>query len=138
MRDLLCGVDVEGMRLPIDPTRYPLDLPIISALRMPPPDAAVFPSEVRALASEMGHLETLDAELARRVSTIRRASDGSIVLRLVAPATELVLPSRVALDRLREGQAALSHAISLDPGRVPSVVDLRFAGQVVVRRDGRE
>jgi cell division septal protein FtsQ len=128
-------VDVEGVRLPIDPTRTPLDLPVISARRMPPSDAAVFPAEVRALAAEMGHLEALDAEFARRISTIRRAADGAVVLRLVAPETEVVLPSRVPLGRLREAQTALTHAISVDPGRVPSVVDLRFADQVVVRRD---
>jgi hypothetical protein len=128
-------VDVDGVRLPIDPTRYPLDLPIISAGRMPPADAAVFPAEVRSLAAEMGHLEALDGAFASRISTIGRTSDGAVAVRLVAPETEILLPSRVPLGRLREAQAALTHAISVDPGRVPTVVDLRFADQVVVRRD---
>jgi len=128
-------VAADGTRLPIDPTRFPLDLPIIAAERMPPANAAVFPAEVRRLAAEMAHLESLDPEFARRISTIRRARDGAVVIRLVAPDTEFVLPAGVPGARLRDGQSALTHAISVDPGNVPSVVDLRFAGQVVVRRD---
>ncbi len=128
-------VDAEGTRLPIDPTLFPLDLPIITASRMPPTDAAVFPSEVRELAAEMAHLEALDGEFSRRISTIRHTRDGAIALRLVAPETEVLLPSSIPLWRLREAQAALTHAVSVEPGRLPSVVDLRYAGQVVVRRD---
>ena len=128
-------VDGEGFRLPIDPTRYPLDLPIVAAERLPPVDAAVFPEEVRSLAAEVAHLEATDSDLARRISSVRRARDGSVVVRLVTPEVEIVLPPGTALGRLRDAQRALAHAISVDPGRVPSVVDLRFAGQAVVRRD---
>ena len=35
---------------------------------------------------------------------------------------------------LREGEAALTDALSRTPGDVPAVIDLRFADQVVVRR----
>jgi hypothetical protein len=61
-------------------------------------------------------------------------ADGAVAVRLVAPDVELLLPPRVPLGRLREAEAALTHALSVAPGRMPAVVDLRFADQVVVRR----
>jgi cell division protein FtsQ len=128
-------IDAEGVRLPIDPTLYRLDLPIIQADRRPPEDAAVFPAEVRALASEVEHLWQTDVDFYQRISTIRRAADGSVVTRLMSPDVELVLPGQISLGRLREALAALDHAIAADPAHLPTVVDLRFAGQVVVRRE---
>jgi hypothetical protein len=101
---------------------------------MPPADAAVFPEEVRALAAELDYLAGLDEDFVTRVSTIRRAGDGSLVLGLIRPEVDFVLRPRTPLDRLRDGQAALQHAIDLDPGHPPAFVDLRFADQVVVRR----
>lgn len=127
-------VDADGVRLPIDPARNTLDLPVISTSRMPPADAAVFPEEVRALAAELEHLMILDEDFVARISTIRYAADGALVLGLLQPEVDFILPPRTHLDRLRDGQAALQHAIDLDPGDPPAVVDLRFAGQVVVRR----
>jgi cell division septal protein FtsQ len=128
-------VDAEGHRLPIDPARFSLDLPVLFADRLPPADAAVFPAEVRGLAAEMDHLDATDSDFARRISSIRGGPGGSIVARLVSPEVEVVLPSQAPLGRLKEAQQALSHAISVDPGRLPRVVDLTYAGQVVVRRD---
>ena len=128
-------VDSEGVRLPIDPTRYRLDLPVIQADRRPPADASVFPAEVRALAFETEHLWQTDVDFYGRMSTIRRGADGSLVVRLMSPDAELVLPDQISLGRLREALTALDHAISADPANVPIVVDLRFAGQVVVRRE---
>lgn len=127
-------LDAQGFRLPIDPSRTPLDLPVISTSRMPPADAAVFPAEVRMLASELNYLTGLDEEFVQRVSTLRYAPDGTVVVGLLQPEVDFVLPSRIPIDRLREGWAALQHAIDFDPGHAPEVVDLRFAGQVVVRR----
>jgi cell division septal protein FtsQ len=128
-------VDGEGNRLPIDPARFSLDLPLLFADRLPPADAAVFPAEVRGLAAEIEHLELTDSDFARRISSIRAAPGGAVAARLVSPDVEIVLPSKPSLGRLREAQQALSHAISVDPGRLPTVVDLRYAGQVVVRRE---
>lgn len=127
-------VDAEGVRLPIDPTLYRLDLPIIDATRFPPADAAVFPAEVRGLAAEVQHLWETDADLYHRISTIRQAEDGSLVVRLMTPDVEMLLPARTPEGRLREATAALEHAIRTAPADLPSVVDLRYADQVVVRR----
>jgi hypothetical protein len=127
-------VDADGVRLPIDPARNSLDLPVISTSRMPPSDAAVFPEEVRMLAAELEYLTGLDEDFVARISTIRRSPDGALVLGLLQPEVDFVMPPRTPIDRLRDGQAALRHAIDLDPGDPPAVVDLRFAGQVVVRR----
>jgi hypothetical protein len=131
---LLEPVDVEGYRLPIDPTRYRLDLPIIATERVPPAGATLFPEEVRAVAAEVGRLMVSDEEFVRRVSTFERRSDGTLLASLVTPDVAFLLPARTPISRLREGEAALSDAVSRDPTAGPTVVDLRFADQVVVRR----
>lgn len=128
-------VDAEGIRLPVDPTRHGLDLPIISADRLPPKGASVFPAEVRRLAAEIEHLRRADEELVRRISALSLRDDGSVRLRLVSPDVDLLLWPGTTLGRLREAEAALTDAISRDPGGIPDVVDLRFADQVVVRRN---
>lgn len=130
-------VDAEGHRLPIDPTLYALDLPVIATDRVPPTGAALFPREVRMLAAEIDGLRRIDEEFVRRVSTVRRRDDGALSVRLVSPDVDLVMPPGTGPHRLREAEAALTDAISRDPGRIPEVVDLRFESQVVVRR-GRE
>jgi hypothetical protein len=127
-------LDVEGHRLPIDPTRYRLDLPVIAADRLPPEGAALFPEEVRDVAAEVGRLMAFDEEFVRRVSTFEREEDGALLASLVTPDVAFLLPARTPMARLREGEAALSDAISRDPTPGPTVVDLRFADQVVVRR----
>mgnify|MGYP002623846554 CR=1 FL=1 len=127
-------LDEAGYRLPIDPTRFGLDLPIIAASRMPPAGASVFPEEVRVLAAEIEHLRRADEELVRRISTLSRESDGSLTLRLISPDVALLLRPGTSLVRLKEAEAALTDAISRTPGDIPDVVDLRFAYQIVVRR----
>ena len=101
---------------------------------MPPADAGVFPEEVRTLAAEIERLEEMDEEFVHRISTIGRASDGSLEIQLVTPEVAILLPEGTPIGRLQEGEAALTHAIAQDPGHVPAVVDLRYAGQVVIRR----
>lgn len=131
-------VDQEGRRLPIDPTRYRLDLPIIAAARMPPEKSSMFPEEVRALAAEIEYLGRIDEDLVRRISTLHLRDDGALSLRLISPDVSLLMPPRPSVDRLREAEAALSDAISRTPGRIPEVVDLRFQDQIVVRRNGSQ
>lgn len=128
-------VDSDGHRLPIDPTVHRLDLPIISVSDAPPEGATLFPEEVRALVGELEHLTASDVEFAGRISSLRMNPDGSIVASLVTPDIDFFLPSRPPSARLREGEAALADAIGRDPARKPAVVDLRFADQVVVRRN---
>lgn len=132
---ILEPLDGEGHRLPIDPARFGLDLPIIAADRMPPEGASLFPEEVRFLAAEIEHLRLADEEFVRHISSLSREDDGSLSLRLVSPDVSLLVRPGTTLARLREAEAALADAISRTPGDIPEVVDLRFAGQVVVRRN---
>jgi hypothetical protein len=131
-------VDAEGYRLPIDPARYRLDLPIITSSRTPPDAAHLFPEDVRALAAEVGRLMHSDAGFLQRVSTLRWDERGSIVARLTGPDVVFLLQPGISAHRLREGDAALADALSRTPGNVPAVIDLRFADQVVVRRKKEE
>lgn len=131
---ILEPLDGEGHRLPIDPTRHGLDLPIIAADRLPPEGSSVFGEDVRLLAAEIEHLRRADEELVRRISTLTLHDDGSVSLRLVSPDVSLLVRPGTSLGRLREAEAALTDAISRTPGDIPDVVDLRFADQIVVRR----
>lgn len=127
-------VDAEGYRLPIDPARYRLDLPIISTSQTPPDGSQLFGEEVRILAAEVRHLMSVDAAFMRRVSTLRRDDQGMLVVRMTAGDVDFLLPPGTPARRLRQGDAALTDALSRSPGDVPAVIDLRFADQVVVRR----
>ena len=131
-------VDAEGYRLPIDPARYRLDLPILSTGRVPPNKSQLFPEDVRLLVAEIHHLMNSDAAFLQRVSTLREGEPGTLIARLTAPQVDFLLRPGTSGIRLREGQAALADALSKYPGEVPAVIDLRFAEQVVVRRSREE
>lgn len=131
-------LDAEGYRLPIDPARYRLDLPIIASGRTPPDAAQLFPEDVRTLAAEVNHLMNSDAAFLQRVSTLHWGERGALVARLSGPDVVFLLPPGISAHRLREGDAALADALSRNPGDVPAVIDLRFADQVVVRRTEEE
>jgi hypothetical protein len=108
---------------------------VIVADRVPPEGASRFPEEVRSLAAEVGFLLASDEEFVRRVSKFERSGDGALVASLGSPHVDFLIPAHTRAERLREGEAALSDAISREPSRPPTVVDLRFADQVVVRRN---
>jgi hypothetical protein len=134
-------LDAEGHRLPIDPSRYRLDLPVIATGPLPAEGASLFPSEVRSLAAELAHLRAANAEFAGRVSAIRRDGDDAIVATVATDGSayiDFVLPSRVSPARIREGEMALAHATLNGSGDPPAAVDLRFADQIVVRRTGKD
>lgn len=131
---LLEPVDGDGHRLPLDPTRYAIDLPIISATRFPPEDASVFPEEVRALAAALESLTLADEAFVAGISMLERLDDGSVRIALVEGDIEYIVPEETSVGRLRDAEAAVEHARSQDLGRGPVVVDLRFADQIVVRR----
>lgn len=127
-------VDAEGHRLPIDPTRYPLDLPIVTASSVPPGGSTLFGEDVRSLVAEIARLGVSDAEFVQRISTLRHDGRGAFVARLTGPDIDFLMPPGVSASRIRAGEAALQDAMSRSPGETPLSVDLRFADQVVVRR----
>ncbi len=134
---LLEAVDAEGYRLPIDPTLYRLDLPIISSKQRVPEDAVLLPEDIRALATEVEHLTATHQEFARQISTIRWHSDGVVAVRLLplkGHDVDFIMPVHTTGIRIREGESALSHAMREAAGRPPAEVDLRFSEQVVIRR----
>lgn len=127
-------VDAEGRRLPLDPAKHRLDLPVIATDRMPPDDAQRFPEDVRVLAAELEHLMSADTAFLQMVSSVRWGDDETVVARWTEPRVEFLLPLGASPARLREGLSALANAMSRSPGDPPEAVDLRFADQVVVRR----
>ena len=130
-------VDAEGRRLPLDPAVHRLDLPVIATERTPPPHARVFPREVRMLVSELDHLMSADTAFLQMVSSIRRGEGGTVIARWTEPRVEFLLPLRASPARLREGLGALSNALARRPNDPPVAIDLRFADQIVVRRQSR-
>ena len=127
-------IDADGHRLPLDPSAYRFDLPIIATDRMPPAGSQLFPEDVRTLAAEVDHLMSADTAFLQMVSSVRWDDDGNVIARWTEPRVEFLLPRRASPARLREGLGALSNAISRTPSQVPAAIDLRFADQVVVRR----
>lgn len=127
-------VDADGHRLPLDPARYAIDLPIITSDRFPPENASVFPEEVRALAATLEALMRADEAFVAGISTLERLEDGAVRITLVAGGIEYRIPEDTSVGRLRDAEAAVEHARSQDLGRGPVVVDLRFADQIVVQR----
>ena len=127
-------VDVDGRRLPIDPARYRLDLPILASSHTPPEGSQLFPEDVRSLAAEIDRLMNVDAEFVQRVSTLSWDDRGSLVAHMSGPEVLFLFRPGTSESRLREGEAALTDALARAPSNVPAIVDLRFADQVVVRR----
>ena len=130
---MLEPIDAEGYRLPIDPTLYPLDLPIISSRGPVSEDAALFPEEVRSLAAEVEHLMATHQDFVRRISTIRWHAEDVVAVRLQRLDVDFIMPVLTTGERIREGESALGHAMQQGAGRSPVEVDLRFAEQVIIR-----
>ncbi|MDH3424010.1 MAG: hypothetical protein OEN00_13540, partial [Gemmatimonadota bacterium] len=128
-------IDAEGYRLPLDPVVYRLDLPVIYTTRVPPAGALLVPDEVRRLASEVQHLMTSDTAFLQRVSSVAWTERGAIVVSWTQPSVDFLLAPRSPAARLREGLGALADAAAKTPNQPPKVIDLRFAEQVVVRRE---
>lgn len=127
-------MDAEGRRLPLDPSEYRLDLPVIHSARRPPRGSRHFPDEVRRLAAEVEHLMATDTSFLQLVSSVAWNGRGTVAVRWSEPSVEFLLPSHASPARLREGLGALADAASRNREGMPDVIDLRFADQVVVRR----
>jgi cell division protein FtsQ len=125
-------VSSSGELLPIDPTRAPVDLPIIQAPKTPTDSTTL-----RMLA-ETDRLSRLDPALFAEVSEIRsRDAAGTLVLR--HRIAEIILPHGVEamqLTQLRSVLLDLERRLE-GSGSTPSKdlprVDLRYGDQIVVR-----
>ncbi|MBM4185261.1 MAG: FtsQ-type POTRA domain-containing protein [Gemmatimonadetes bacterium] len=127
-------MDADGRRLPLDPSEYRLDLPVIHTSRRPPRGARHFPRDVRRLAAEVEHLMASDTSFLQLVSSVAWSGQGAVAVRWAEPEVEFLLPVQASPARLREGLGALADAASRTREGMPDVIDLRFADQVVVRR----
>lgn len=125
-------VDEDGRYLPVDPGRVPLDYPILrptvveQEVEGPPPAV-----RVRALADAASRLQA-STEFWRDISEIAPGANGEIVVRWGHPQVTFLLPPVVDVAVLRQALQALEEAGSRGDGRVPTRIDLRWAGMIVV------
>lgn len=127
-------VDGEGVRLPLDPAEQRLDLPVLETTDVPAPGARFLPARDRRLAAEVARLQEADTSFLQMVSEVSMRGDETLVARWSEPRVEFLLTPGAPARRLREGLVVLADAIGRDPEHLPTVIDLRFADQVVVRR----
>ncbi len=130
----LVPVDAEGVRLPIDPTRHALDLPVMEPPTTPARGARQLPPPGQKLAAEVGRLFEADTAFRRMVSTVSERKDHTVVVQWSDPPVDFLLGLDTPPERLREGLTALADALARDPDHPPTAIDLRYADQVVVRR----
>ncbi len=134
--ETLVPATAEGEVLPVDPSRVPLDLPLLRGRAAAGRDRRLRDAAVRALLAETGRLERLDPALAARVSEVRAGPGGSLRLVLSAPAAEVLLPPGAGAGRLRQLHAVLADVrrrLPAEGAAGTARIDLRYADQVVVR-----
>ena len=127
-------VDRDGARLPLDPAEQRLDLPVLETTELPAPGGRLLPAQGRLLAAEVARLQDADTAFLQMVSEVSLRDDQTLVARWSDPRVEFLLTPGAPARRLREGLVVLADAMGRDPEQVPTVIDLRFADQVVVRR----
>lgn len=124
-----------GEILPVDPSRRPLDLPIVRADWSDSTGALA----ARRLLGLAGRLERLDPALLAEISEIRATRRGGPGAVLVHPMGELVLPDAADAGRIAQLRAVLAHLRAQGLGadhqdhESPLRVDLRYDDQIVVR-----
>ncbi len=124
-------VDREGRRLPIDPTRLRVDLPLLKpgrSSRAAVPLAALVPA-----AGEIARLAETEPTLWANISAATAEDRRHVVLDLAEPPVRLRVRIPLTPPRVREALAVLADATSRT-GAPPVSLDLRFADQVVVAR----
>ena len=124
-------VDRDGRRLPLDPARHSLDLPVIQperVLRGAPQAAAI-----AAAARETARLAEVDPNFWAAISVVTEQGPNEVVVDWGNPAVKLRFRAPIAPPRLREALAVIADAADRNGGRPPASIDLRFADQVVVR-----
>lgn len=129
-------VDAQGTLLPLDPAERRMDLPLLATSELPAPGARLLPTRDRVLAAEVARLMEADTSFLRIVSEVSWGPErNTVVARWSEPAVDFLLQPGAPASRLREGLAVLADALARDPGQVPAVIDLRYADQVLVRRN---
>lgn len=123
------AVDRRGVRLPVDPTRPVLDLPVIRVLNR---DSTAVSLGLSLLAREAAHLNAVAPEVLVVVSELL-LEDGLVTLLLGDSGPRIRYRPPLSEKRLRDGIVAMNDALERFPGRPPREVDLRFEDQVVVR-----
>lgn len=123
-------VDAEGRFLPLDPSRFPLDYPVLRPASIEGAGKDELSAvAVRDLAAAAALLRS-DAEFWSQVSAIEPGPHGELVVHWGSPEILFRLPPRVEPQRLREALAVLADARARGDGRAPMSVDLRFADYV--------
>ncbi len=130
---MLEPVDRSGAVLPVDPSRQPMDLPLIRPWTWEATGRALSPHEIRFLAEEAGRLAESDPSFLATLSEIAWEPGGGIVALGGRNRVLLRFHAPLSTARIREAVAVLSDAAGRLPDASGVVVDLRFEEQVVVR-----
>lgn len=124
-------VDADGRRLPIDPSRHRLDLPLLGGLGTGPESEEG--RSARALVRELRRLEEADPTFVGMLSELSWEESGGAVARWGDPDVEIRFAVPLAHERLRQALAVIRDASARYPDRRLRAVDLRYAEQVVAR-----
>lgn len=124
-------VDREGRRLPIDPTRLRVDLPLLKPRESS--RAVAPPAALASAAGEIARLAEAEPTLWANISVATAEGRRHVVLDLAEPPVRLRVRIPLTPPRLREALAVLADATGRT-GAPPASLDLRFADQVVVAR----
>jgi hypothetical protein len=130
-RPTLEPVDREGRALPLDPSRFPLDYPILRPGSMEGGHGEASTVQLRALAAAAETIRQ-ESEFWSRVSEVRPGPHGGFEVLWGQPTVLFRLAGPVELRRIREGMAALQDARERRGDRWPRSVDLRFAHRVIL------
>lgn len=131
-------VDRDGALLPLDPAERRMDLPVLGMEELPAPGARLLPARDRVLAAEVARLMEGDTSFVQMVSEVSWGeARNTVVARWSEPPVDFLLITGAPASRLREGIAVLADALGRDPEHAPAVIDLRYADQVVVRRNNQ-
>lgn len=126
-------VDRTGAMLPIDPTRHPLDLPLLRPRTWGDEERPLFPGEIRMLSEEAGRLAEAEPAFLATLSELAWEPGGGIVARGGRNGVLVRFRPPLSSRRIQEAVAVLADAAGRLSRDDHVVVDLRYAEQVVVR-----
>ncbi|HZD04278.1 MAG TPA: FtsQ-type POTRA domain-containing protein [Longimicrobiales bacterium] len=127
----LVPVDADGRRLPIDPSRHRLDLPLLRPGDDSAGEAARL--QVRPLAHELQRLGSADPEFVAMLSELDWEGEGDATALWGDPVVAFRFTPPLSAARLHEAMAVFTDATARFPDRRLRAVDLRYAEQVIVR-----